>query len=58
MRAGWVKRILFLCDRRELTQAGGPRLQGVHAGRAARHRRRQHRESTATSASTWPPTRR
>ena len=39
-------------------QAGGPRLQGVHAWRAARRRRQQRRRTTATSASTSPPTRR
>ncbi len=39
-------------------QAGRPRLQGVPAGRAARHRRRAAPRTTATSASTSPPTRR
>jgi type I restriction enzyme R subunit len=31
MRAGWAKRILFLCDRRELRKQADRDLQGIPA---------------------------
>ena len=39
MRAGWAKRILFLCDRRELRKQADRVFQGVHARRASCRRR-------------------
>ena len=58
MRAGWVKRILFLCDRRELRKQADRVFKEFLPGEPRVIVDSSDRRATATSASTSPPTRR
>jgi type I restriction enzyme R subunit len=57
MRAGWVKRILFLCDRKELRRQADRVFKEFMPGEP-RVIVDASTPTTATSASTWRPTRR